>query len=273
MATTRNVGAGAEVLSVMSVRSGARARAGATLLALGLVLSACGSGDDDEAAPITPAPTTASPATTAPSPAPTTSKCTPRNQEPPSGYAALLGDPTDFDGDGRADGLFEQRGKPGELFIAPTSGEGATISFPTAKPYSRMGGIDPDGDGDQEMFFLGAHPVGSVVQVLTVAGCRVAFAVNAEGKPYEFLVTYGGEPSGDGVGCIDATGDGRSDLVGLHYEQRGATVEWARTVVRIDGGKAVNGPVDRGTYSSPADDERIRLLSQATCGRRTTFTE
>lgn len=183
---------------------------------------------------------------------------------PPGGFTRLEDAPTDFDGDGREDLVYLGAT---EVFVAPSSGRGSTLKAPTAKPISIMAGIDPDGDGDQEMFVHYNAEEGRVL-VATFAGCEVRFATNAQGRPYEFKVG-GNEKGGDGVGCIDVNGDGRQELVGLHFEWRGNTAPWTRTVVRLDGGKAVNGPIDSGTYVSPGDDDRIALLRQATCGDRT----
>lgn len=174
-------------------------------------------------------------------------------------------EPTDFDGDGRPDGIYLSGGVPTKLFIAPTSGRGSHLEVPTAKPYSQMGGIDPDGDGDQELF-IGIHTADEMLlQVVTFADCRVAFALNVQGQPYQFRV----DPGRDGVGCVDADGDGRQDLVGLHFvHPLDRTVRWTRTIVRLEGGRAINGPTDEGTYTYPQDAERIDLLGRVTCGNK-----
>ncbi len=73
------------------------------------------------------------------------------------------------------------------------------------------------------------------------------------------------------MGCTDADGDGRSELVGLHYDRQGNTVRWTRTVVELHGGRATNAKTVSGTFTSPQDVARIELLERATCGERSEF--
>lgn len=246
------------------------------LLTAGLLLSACSAGTNGNGSNSAPAPTspplsrTAPPTDAVATPEPRRG-CTPSKQVPPPGYTTFAeSHPTDFDGDGRADGVYFKVGSPGDLFVVPTTGEGAGVHVATAKPYHRMGGIDPDGDSDQEMFIRVAHPDGAMVQVLTFANCRVSFALNSQGQPYQFRVARAAQ-TGDGVGCVDVNSDGKQDLVGLHYERDMASVRWTRTIVRLDGQRAINGPSDGGTFRSPQDDGRIALLAEATCGDQAVF--
>ncbi len=252
------------------------------LLMFGALVSACNGDDDDASSRLLPETTAAAPRNTperyppgGDTPAGPASRrttgCTPGSQAPPNDYIPFVDeDPTDFDGDGKVDGLYFKRGSPSDLFVASTAGKGAHAHVQTPKPYHRMGGIDPDGDGDHEMFVRLAAPDGAMVQVLTFTDCRVSFALDVQGQPYRFRVARE-ERTGNGVGCIDATGDGRQDLVRLHYERHSTTVHWTRTVVRLEGGRAVDGPTDGGRFTSPRDDARIAALSEATCGEKTTF--
>lgn len=90
---------------------------------------------------------------------------------------------------------------------------------------------------------------------------------NVEGEPYSFEVRRE-EDRGSGIGCVDADGDGRGDVVGLSYEVVGPEVRWTRTIVRVEGDQARNGPVATGVYRVPEHTAAIELLSQATCGDR-----
>jgi hypothetical protein len=241
-----------------------------------LLASACGgSGDDSSSVPAPSTTTTAaaSAASTtlgAPPPAtPPAPKCTQTNQVPPGGFTRTDDPPTDFDGDAKPDAIYV-RGS--ELFIAPSSGQGARITVPTAKPSYHLAGVDPDGDGDQEMFVSFGAADSIMVLVATFADCRVVFATNQQGEPFQFKVGKDERRwAGDGMGCTDADGDGRSDLVGLHYDRQGSTVRWTRTIVHLRDGRAINGKIDGGTFVSPQDDARIELLGEATCGERSQF--
>jgi len=242
-----------------------------------LLLAACGKSGKDKDTGAAPPPSTtttvaAAPAGSPPPPAapPANSrspKCTPTNQAPPSGFTRTDDPPTDFDGDGKPDAIYQGTL---ELFIAPSSGRGARLTVPSPKPALRLAGVDPDGDGDQEMFVILVVGEERRLQVATFADCAVRFATNQQGEPYQFKVGDQ-QGSGNGVGCTDADGDGRSELVGLHYERQANTVRWTRTIVQLRDGRATNGKTDGGTYVSPQDDARIELLRSATCGERSDF--
>ena len=59
---------------------------------------------------------------------------------------------------------------------------------------------------------------------------------------------------------------GRRDLAALNFTRQGNVVSYTRTIVRLDGAEARNGPVDRGRFVSLRDDASIELLSRVTCG-------
>jgi hypothetical protein len=124
------------------------------------------------------------------------------------------------------------------------------------------GTADANQDGQPELF---VNP-GRVVYVLTLFNCKLQPYLDKTGAPYAFEVGFG--EVGTGVGCVDADGDGRRDLVGLDEDpdQVAGKVSWSRRIVRLDGNQARNGPKDTGTYQSPADDKAIGLLTQVTCG-------
>jgi hypothetical protein len=103
------------------------------------------------------------------------------------------------------------------------------------------------------------------VQLWTFVDCSLQPVTDASGQPYQFDLGFRG--TGTGVGCIDADGDGRRDLVGLNVTATtDTTVEWSRTIIERDGVQASNGPTDTGTYRRSEDDAEIELLYTVTCG-------
>lgn len=147
----------------------------------------------------------------------------------------------------------------------------------TAVP-GEVGSADADGDGVIEYFVdLGPRPTertssARAVGVAHVVDCRLDVLENPEGKPYELLVGRSGvgESRGFersvGFGCTDVDGDGRTELVGLDADSSGDETTWTRTIVRLEGGRASNGAVDEGTYTSAQDAAAVDLLSRGTCG-------
>src|SRR5439155_17092959 len=106
--------------------------------------------------------------------------------------------------------------------------------------------------------------------------CAIVPSTSADGIPYTFDRGFAG--TGTGVCCVDADHDGRRDLLGLRrLIPPGAddrTVTWSRTIVRLDGAQASNGPTDTGTYHLPRDAAAADLLSEVTCGdQRPSLTE
>jgi hypothetical protein len=238
------------------------------LLAMALLLGACGGqGDDGRATATTaaagsnksgkPGQGTAAPETTVAG-----GPGCPAGGPGPSGRTLAA----DLDGDGRADRVWLDGRRVG---VTTAAGTGSGLEIPAARATAVLGAEDADGDGRAEVFVRNAGPAGpgptDHVTVAVFAGCRLRWVTNVQGGRYTFVVRSA-NTGGDGVGCVDADGDGRRDLVGLHAERTGDRVDWTRTIVRIDGTRATNGAKDRGTLQVGRDDARIETLVTATCG-------
>ncbi len=185
---------------------------------------------------------------------------------PPSGTTADGKPLGDVDGDGDVDGVYLSGGNLG---VATSTGVVSEVRVAGARAVKVAGVADANEDGRDEIFVVGAGPSGTEVVAYTViavfADCRLALLTDVDGDVYshQFGKSDGG---GSGVGCVDADGDGKRELVGLTFERNGPEVRWTRTIVRIDGTVATNGQTDEGTFTSPQDDDKIALLSDLTCG-------
>ena len=171
----------------------------------------------------------------------------------------------DVDGDGKPDTLYVFVGESGvrHFGLVTATGYRSEWTTPNASPVapSILGVVDANQDGHAEVV---VNP-GRLVNILTFADCRLQPYLNKQGQAYEFSIGFGA--IGTGVGCVDADGDGHRDLVGLDEEDKGnGTVAWTRTIVTLHGTQARNGATDSGTYTSPADDAKIALLHEVTCG-------
>jgi hypothetical protein len=172
----------------------------------------------------------------------------------------------DLDGDGAGDTLFVGPGPgSGERLFGVVTSKGVrsewTESNASGVEPVIYGVVDANQDGRAEVF---VNP-GRHVYVLTFIDCTLQPYLNQQGHPYAFSVGF--EDAGTGVGCVDADRDGKRDLVGLKEgEPVGAKVPWSRTIVTLHGHQARNGATTTGTYTSPADDRAIELLSSVTCG-------
>lgn len=237
-----------------------------------VLLAACGGSSDDggRAAGTTApagAPTTASSTTTTAPPS-----CPPGGAQPGPGWESVQWEATDFDGDGKPDAVYRGSQEVARLRIIPTTGAANEVKVPTAKPYSHLTGIDVDGNRRQEAMIGINGPDDTRVRVLVYADCKVDWLLNEQGQPYEFVAKGGTDTSGDGVGCVDNDGDGKLDLVGIHWQHQGDAYRWERTTVRIEGRRGVNGNKTSGTFAK--SDERARdASSSATCGDKTLVDE
>jgi hypothetical protein len=177
----------------------------------------------------------------------------------------------DVDGDGADDQVWLKGGAKGaRVGVTTKAGTGSELAIRTAKPPAVLGAEDANGDGRAEIFVRTAGAqAAQVVDHVTLAvfsGCRLRWVTNVQGRPYTFVVRSG-NVEGDGVGCVDADNDGRVDLVGTHAEAAdGEQVRWTRTIVRLDGTRAISGSKDAGFFELGRDDARIETLVTATCG-------
>jgi hypothetical protein len=172
----------------------------------------------------------------------------------------------DVDGDGQPDQLYvgvDQSSSLRRFGVVTKTGVRSEWTVDNASPVAPavLGIADANQDGQIEIF---VNP-GRVVDVLTFRDCTLQPYLNQEGQPYGFSVGF--DDAGSGMGCVDADGDGRRDLVGLKAgEREGDQVPWTRTIVTLSANQARNGATSSGTYTSPKDDAAIELLSRITCG-------
>jgi hypothetical protein len=170
----------------------------------------------------------------------------------------------DVDGDGRPDTAFvtPPDGSGGVTFgVRTASGGVLSAPFRSASPVARSV-LFADVTGHGEVIALADD--GRAVQLWAVSDCQLVAEQNVQGQQYTFDLGFTGH--GTGVGCVDANGDGTTDLVGLEYaaEPQGAGTI-ARTVVRLQGPQARNGATDTVpvTRASMIDEAR-----SVTCGDR-----
>jgi hypothetical protein len=143
--------------------------------------------------------------------------------------------------------------------VATAAGGNFSATIRSASPVARSV-LVADVTGRGELIALASD--GRQVLLYGISGCSLVPERNAQGRQYAFDLGFTG--FGTGVGCVDADGDGTTDLVGLKYvpEKYGAgTIE--RTIVELHGAQARNGATDRVlvTRASEADEAQ-----SVTCG-------
>ncbi len=251
-------------------------RLGSTIAVLALMLTACGS-DADLGSPtsttvavspttVAVSPTTvtsqvASPATSSATTTPTKSLgCTEGSTDVPAGAAKK--EVADVDGDGLGDTAWIVTADDGhtKVGIVTAAGGGAERVFESASPVERSILVtDADRKPPVEIF----ADDGRSVQLWAFSDCAIVDVDNPQGETYVFSLGF--SDVGTGVGCVDIAG--RQQLVGLDIvSDTSDTVDWSRTIVELDGTNASNGATSTGTFTRPADDARIELLHEVTCG-------
>jgi hypothetical protein len=235
-------------------------------LALALAAAACSGDDDgnggggDGGDGATPTATTDEGATTIEPLAPGCADPSVAREEPANDREV-----GDLDGDGRPDTVWVASPGGGRrvLGVEAAAGGGDAVDIASASPVALLVLVaDADETPPVELFVSDSRGV----QLWAFDDCRLQPVTDPEGRPYVFDLGLRGY--GTGVGCVDADGDGRRDLVGLDAvddDGRG-TVTWTRTVIERDGLTADEGPTTEGTYRHPADDADIALLRSVTCG-------
>lgn len=191
------------------------------------------------------------------------SKCRPSTSRTAQGGEPL----GDVDGDGEVDQVYLYEGNLG---VETSSGVVAEIPTGRARLSKVIGVADANADGRGEIFVVGvgasASEAVAVANIAVFVDCRLAYLTQGDEDRRLDLVFGESDAGGSGVGCVDADGDGRSELVTLRFERNGPVVRWRRTILNIDGTIAKTGPTDEGTFRSPRDDDKIALLSEVTCG-------
>jgi hypothetical protein len=172
----------------------------------------------------------------------------------------------DVDGDGRPDTEWIATTPDGDggvpFGVRTASGAVLTATINSASPVARSV-MFADVTGHGEVIALASD--GRQVLLYAVSGCEIVAEKNLQGKQYAFDLGFTGY--GTGVGCVDANGDGTTDLVGLDYvpESQGeGTIK--RTIVTLDGPDARNGATD----TVPASNANLAQEAQSvTCGDQT----
>jgi hypothetical protein len=170
----------------------------------------------------------------------------------------------DVDGDGRPDTAFVTGPAPdtGAVTFGVRTASGGVLSAPfdSASPVARSV-LFADVTGRGEVVALADD--GRSVQLWAVSDCQLVPEQNAQGRQYTFDLGLR-TGYGTGVGCVDADGDGTTDLVGLKYvadPQGPGTIQ--RTVVRLDGPQARNGATDTVVVTRAGMAEEAQSV---TCG-------
>ena len=208
-----------------------------------------------------PAPVTASPAlSTTPTTLPV--RCARAGVPPAGSTSRVMGD---IDGDRRGDLFYLPRTTTATRIygVMTSSGVRSELAVDSASPIigGILGVIDANLDGHRQLLISDGRSDFLVV----FQGCDLEIVHDANG--HDVLFTAFGNT---GVGCVDVNGDGRRDLVRLQIESRvGAITTWSRTILRLRGAVATDGPTDHGTFVSPQDDAKIDLLTSASCGKDT----
>jgi hypothetical protein len=171
----------------------------------------------------------------------------------------------DIDGDGRGDLFYLPRITTGTRIygVVTSSGVRSELAIDSASPIAGgiLGVVDANLDGRRQLLISDGRSEFLVV----FRGCDLEIVHDANGHDLVFTA-FGNS----GVGCVDANRDGRRDLVRLQTESTvGATTTWGRTILRLQGEVATDGPTDHGSFVSPRDDDKIALLLRASCGNET----
>ena len=238
------------------------------------VLAGCSKSSDSSASDTTakPSTTTSTPSTTGKgtsttvAPATTSSKpgpCTTGATTPPAG--AVTKTIIDVDGDGKPDtGWIADDNGTVTVGINTAAGGGATAPFDSASPVQRsMLVIDAEEDGHAQVLL----DDGRLVRLDAFVDCKIVPMTNPQGQDYTFGLGF--TDVGTGVACPES--DAGRHLAGLNApaDHPAGSVPFTMTIVNLDGTKASNGTTTKGTYTSPADDSAIALLSEVTCGDQT----
>lgn len=242
------------------------ARSAPVLIAAALLLAACG-GSGGSSAAGTSSSSSSAPTSSAPgsaSGAGGNAGCPGVGRAIPAGAQSK---PTiDVDRDGRPDTEWiattpdANGGVP--FGVRTASGAVLTATITSASPVARSV-MFADVTGHGEVIALASD--GRQVLLYAVSQCSIVPEKNLQGQQYAFDLGFTG--FGTGVGCVDANGDGTTDLVGLKYvpESQGqGTIQ--RTIVTLNGPNARNGATD----TVPASNANLAQEAQSvSCGDQT----
>jgi hypothetical protein len=171
----------------------------------------------------------------------------------------------DVDGDGRPDTAWIQRNSDGTFLLGVTTASGATFGA----PYSSASPIPPS------MLVAPVDDRGTVAAIVSndrgarlfvVRACSLLPVTNQQGGQYTFDLGVSG--NGTGVGCSQVAGTTSRNLVGLklNKDAAGTPVSVRRTVVRIDGTSAGNGPSDTVDVAADPRGSSATTATEISCG-------
>ena len=172
----------------------------------------------------------------------------------------------DVDGDGRPDTewIATTTDADGGVPFGIRTASGAVFSstIRSASPIARSV-MFADVTGKGEIIALASD--GRQVLLYAVSDCQLITEKNKQGQQYAFDLGFTG--FGTGVGCVDANGDGTTDLVGLKYvpENQG-TGTIKRTIVTLSGPNARNGATDTVPVTRASLAEEAQMVG---CGDQT----
>jgi len=224
-----------------------------------LVVAGCASSGDSSASGTSTSAASSSSSSTPSSSSP--AGCTAKNATQPSGAATK---PTlDVDGDGKPDTLWiaTQPDADGGVPFGITTAAGGTFgtTIRSASPVARSVMV-ADVTGKGELIALASD--NRQVPLYGISSCSFVPELNAEGQQYAFDLGFTG--FGTGVGCVDANGDGTTDLVGLKFEpESNGAGTISRTIVELDGPQARNGATDTVTVTRASEADEAQSVS---CG-------
>jgi hypothetical protein len=168
----------------------------------------------------------------------------------------------DVDGDGRPDTLWIAKGPSadGGVPFGITTAAGGTFSttIRSASPVARSV-LVADVTGKGELIALASD--GRQVLLYGISNCSFVPEMNAQGQQYAFDLGFTG--FGTGVGCVDANGDGTTDLVGLKYEpETNGTGTIQRTIIELNGPQARNGATDTVPVTRASEADEAQTVSR-----------
>ncbi|NYJ07005.1 hypothetical protein [Petropleomorpha daqingensis] len=240
------------------------ARVAVSLLAP-LVVAGCASSGGSSGASGTSSSSAPSSVSSASSSAPSSSApaggCTAKGATKPAG--AVTKPTLDVDGDGKPDTLWiaKQPEADGGVPFGITTAAGGTFgtTIRSASPVARSVMV-ADVTGKGELIALASD--NRQVLLYGISSCSFVPELNAGGQQYAFDLGFTGY--GTGVGCVDANGDGTTDLVGLKYqpESNGAGTI-SRTIITLDGPQARNGATDTVTVTRASEADEAQSVG---CG-------
>src|SRR4051812_47282465 len=236
-------------------------------LLVALVLAGCSSsGGDSASGTSTSSASSSSSSASSSSPASSGSSraCTAKTATQPSGAATRQ--TLDVDGDGEPDTLWiaTQPGSDGGVPFGITTAAGGTFgtTISSASPVARSAMV-ADVTGKGELIALASD--GRQALLYGISSCSFVVEMNAQGQQYAFDLGFG--DFGTGVGCVDANGDGTSDLVGLKFEpEANGAGTITRTIVELKGPQAHNGATDTVPVTRASEADEAQTVS---CGNVT----